>query len=66
MSITPFAWSEGRLRLLDQTRLPHEANPAFDIIPHRLITAIVTERGIAQPPYVDSLRELMERVAARA
>lgn len=26
-------------------------NPAFDITPHRLVTAIVTERGIIKPPY---------------
>src|SRR5438046_2836272 len=27
------------------------ANPAFDITPAALITAIITERGIARPPY---------------
>ncbi|WP_297448899.1 S-methyl-5-thioribose-1-phosphate isomerase [uncultured Alistipes sp.] len=26
-------------------------NPAFDVTPHELITAIVTERGIARPPF---------------
>ena len=26
-------------------------NPAFDVTPARLITAVVTERGIAQPVY---------------
>ncbi|MEZ0396993.1 MAG: S-methyl-5-thioribose-1-phosphate isomerase [Anaerolineales bacterium] len=26
-------------------------NPAFDVTPHRLITAIVTERGIVRPPF---------------
>jgi methylthioribose-1-phosphate isomerase len=31
------------------------ANPAFDITPNRLITAIVTERGVATPPYPDNL-----------
>ncbi|HWP84629.1 MAG TPA: S-methyl-5-thioribose-1-phosphate isomerase [Terriglobia bacterium] len=31
-------------------------HPAFDITPHRYITAIVTERGIARPPYGESLR----------
>ena len=30
-------------------------NPAFDITPHRLITAIVTEKGILLPPYSDTL-----------
>ena len=33
-------------------------NPAFDITPHRLITAIVTEAGIATPPYDRSLAAL--------
>ena len=31
-------------------------NPAFDVTPHRYITAIVTESGIALPPFVESLR----------
>jgi methylthioribose-1-phosphate isomerase len=34
------------------------ANPAFDITPHRYVTAIITERGIAWPPYTESLRAL--------
>jgi methylthioribose-1-phosphate isomerase len=33
-------------------------NPAFDITPHRYVTAIVTERGVAYPPYVESLGAL--------
>jgi methylthioribose-1-phosphate isomerase len=33
-------------------------NPAFDITPHRYVTAIITERGIARPPYLQSLGEL--------
>lgn len=35
-------------------------NPAFDVTPGSLITAIVTERGIARAPYSESLRALME------
>ena len=31
-------------------------NPAFDITPHRYLSGIVTENGIARPPYVESLR----------
>ena len=31
------------------------ANPAFDVTPARLITAIVTEKGILRPPYEESL-----------
>jgi len=34
------------------------ANPAFDVTPHDYVTAIVTEAGIARPPYEQSLREL--------
>ena len=30
-------------------------NPAFDITPHRYIGAIVTEMGLATPPYTESL-----------
>jgi methylthioribose-1-phosphate isomerase len=33
-------------------------NPAFDVTPCRYITAIVTERGVARPPYHESLRWL--------
>ncbi len=31
-------------------------NPAFDVTPARYVTAIITERGIARPPYAESLR----------
>jgi methylthioribose-1-phosphate isomerase len=31
-------------------------NPAFDVTPNDLVTAIITEHGIARPPYVQSLR----------
>ena len=31
------------------------ANPAFDVTPARYITAIITEAGIARPPYKESL-----------
>ncbi|MBI4516980.1 MAG: S-methyl-5-thioribose-1-phosphate isomerase [Deltaproteobacteria bacterium] len=34
-------------------------NPAFDVTPHQLVTAIVTERGLARPPYTKSLRRLL-------
>jgi methylthioribose-1-phosphate isomerase len=30
-------------------------NPAFDVTPHRLISAIVTENGIVRPPYESNL-----------
>jgi len=34
-------------------------NPAFDITPAELVSAIVTERGIARPPYEESLGALL-------
>jgi methylthioribose-1-phosphate isomerase len=36
-------------------------NPAFDVTPAELVTAIITERGIAYPPYGESLRALKEK-----
>jgi len=35
-------------------------NPAFDVTPAKYVTAIVTERGIARPPFDESLRHLAE------
>jgi methylthioribose-1-phosphate isomerase len=32
--------------------------PAFDVTPHSLVTAIITEYGIARPPFTDSLKQL--------
>ncbi len=34
-------------------------NPAFDVTPARYIAAIVTERGVARPPYQESLPRLL-------
>lgn len=33
-------------------------NPAFDVTPHRYITAIITEKGIIYPPFAEGLRTL--------
>jgi methylthioribose-1-phosphate isomerase len=33
-------------------------NPAFDVTPSDLVTAIITEHGVARPPYADSLKRL--------
>ncbi len=33
-------------------------NPAFDVTPHRYVTAIITERGVAKPDYGESLARL--------
>jgi len=36
------------------------ANPAFDVTPARLVSAIICERGVARAPYVESLRRLAD------
>ncbi|WIV13437.1 S-methyl-5-thioribose-1-phosphate isomerase [Proteiniborus sp. MB09-C3] len=36
-------------------------NPAFDVTPNELITGIITEKGIARPPYDVSLKELFDK-----
>ncbi|MFZ0427822.1 MAG: S-methyl-5-thioribose-1-phosphate isomerase [Acidobacteriota bacterium] len=33
-------------------------NPAFDVTPHNLVSAIITEAGVARDPYEKTLREL--------
>ena len=33
-------------------------NPAFDVTPHELVTAIVTEKGIIRPPYAGTLSSM--------
>ena len=33
------------------------AYPAFDVTPNRLVTAIITEQGVARPPYTESLAD---------
>jgi methylthioribose-1-phosphate isomerase len=35
------------------------ANPAFDVTPNRYVSAIITERGVARAPYIESLRGLI-------
>lgn len=37
------------------------ANPAFDITPHRYVTGIITENGIAYPPFTVTLREMVQK-----
>lgn len=34
-------------------------NPAFDVTPHRLVTAIITENGIVYPSYKDNLEKII-------
>ena len=35
-------------------------NPAFDVTPHRYITAIITENAVVRPPYLESLQLVMD------
>jgi len=35
-------------------------NPAFDMTPPELITRIITEKGVAKPPYEESIKKLFE------
>ncbi|HWG38072.1 MAG TPA: S-methyl-5-thioribose-1-phosphate isomerase [Terriglobales bacterium] len=42
------------------------AHPAFDVTPHRYVSAIITEAGVARPPYTQSLSRIMEAYADAA
>ena len=37
-------------------------NPAFDVTPHRLITAIITEKGVIKPPFFEGIRNVTSSV----
>lgn len=34
-------------------------NPAFDVTPHELITAIITERGVLRPPFAEAIADVL-------
>jgi methylthioribose-1-phosphate isomerase len=36
-------------------------NPAFDVTPNEFVTAIITDFGVARPPYQESLAELKRK-----
>jgi len=36
------------------------ANPAFDVTPHRYVSAIITDQGVAREPYDTSLKALFQ------
>lgn len=38
------------------------ANPAFDITPHKYITAIITEKRIIRPPYKRNIKSTLQEV----
>ena len=49
------------------TTFPENAsarNPAFDVTPHRLVTGIVTENGIINPPFVENIRHTVSMLAS--
>ncbi len=48
----------GRLRIAPEGI--EALNPAFDVTPPELVTAIITEKGVAKPPYPESLKKLLE------
>lgn len=35
------------------------AHPAFDVTPNELITAIITERGVVYPPFIEGLQQVV-------
>ena len=39
----------------------HAAHPAFDVTPHDLVTAIITEKGIVEPPFEKGLRLALDK-----
>jgi len=39
-------------------------NPAFDVTPNHLITAIITDKGVARPPYEEALKQLFEQAVS--
>ncbi len=41
------------------------SNPAFDVTPARLITAIITEMGVLEPPYEQPILEAVSESASR-
>jgi methylthioribose-1-phosphate isomerase len=44
----------------------HAAHPAFDVTPNRYIAGIVTEHGIARPPYTESLKAAVQHEGSAA
>jgi len=38
-------------------------NPAFDVTPAKYVSAIITERGVVNPPYEENLRRLAQTAA---
>ncbi|HPP10895.1 MAG TPA: S-methyl-5-thioribose-1-phosphate isomerase, partial [Defluviitoga tunisiensis] len=51
-------------RFCHKTRLVRDDvdvyNPAFDVTPHDLVTAIITEKGVVRQPYDKNIPELFK------
>lgn len=60
--------ASSEVTILQGKRLaPHSArvyNPAFDVTPHRFVSAIITERGIVQRPYRTNLKKIFSGATA--
>jgi methylthioribose-1-phosphate isomerase len=41
-------------------------NPAFDVTPNKLITAIITEHGVIYPPFAENMRKIRQPIAITA
>jgi methylthioribose-1-phosphate isomerase len=57
------------LRPLGVQAAPEHArayNPAFDVTPARLITAIITERGVIQPVTRDNVLKMVPGTKSRS
>ncbi len=53
------------LKLHDRLVVPKDAsarNPAFDVTPHELITAFITEKGVIYPPFEKNLIDKIQGV----
>jgi methylthioribose-1-phosphate isomerase len=44
----------------------HIRNPAFDVTPHKYISAIITERGVCRPPFLETLPVAFKEPAVAA
>lgn len=52
-----------------QPAVPQDAkarNPAFDVTPNNLVTALVTERGVIYPPFEKNIAKIMHEVQGAA
>jgi methylthioribose-1-phosphate isomerase len=53
----------GKTKISPDVRAAH---PAFDVTPSKFIAAIVTERGVARPPYDKNLQNLAEKTPEKS